>query len=253
MLPGPDLVCACPDCEAIVRVGSLASWNNFGAIQWTDGRLGGETIPTGAAIRRCTSCGRFHWLRDLRELGEIDFFEPNVKPPEAWTKAPFVPTDLPESTWFEALDAGLGRTIAEEIRLRYEAFMAANDELRYRDDGRHRDATRENMKRLDALLARRRGDDLLLRAEILRELGRFAEARRLLEPDRWRVVEVIRVHDVRGTHIEKQEKRGLRKVRDRLLELCGKRDRRVRPVEPRAVEAMLGTQLEAMANLSPRT
>jgi hypothetical protein len=38
MLPGPDQIVACPNCQGLEKYGTLVSGNTFAARVWTDGR-----------------------------------------------------------------------------------------------------------------------------------------------------------------------------------------------------------------------
>ncbi|RKG90695.1 hypothetical protein D7W82_03060 [Corallococcus sp. CA049B] len=75
MVPGPDIVLACPRCGAIHRRHSLASGNTFGAVLWTDGWRDAPMLPLPPVVSRCTACQRVFWLDRAHELGRLPFWE----------------------------------------------------------------------------------------------------------------------------------------------------------------------------------
>lgn len=79
MIPGPDIVIACPACGALHRYASLRSGNSFGAWAWTDGRVVSPLLPDRPRITRCHACGGFFWVYRAEEVGtlaEERVFEP---------------------------------------------------------------------------------------------------------------------------------------------------------------------------------
>lgn len=80
MMPGPDIVVACPWCEEPLRRLSLLSGNTFGAVVWTDGWRDLPMLPLPPPVSRCGACQRFFWVGRARELGEIP--SPFMEDPE---------------------------------------------------------------------------------------------------------------------------------------------------------------------------
>ncbi|MCE9670623.1 ribosomal protein L7/L12 [Myxococcus stipitatus] len=74
MVPGPDIVIACPHCGALHRRWSLASGNTFGAVLWSDGWFDAPMRPLPPWIARCAGCRRFFWVERATELGEMDSY-----------------------------------------------------------------------------------------------------------------------------------------------------------------------------------
>ncbi|WNG45605.1 hypothetical protein F0U60_16985 [Archangium minus] len=72
MIPGPELVIACPACRALHRYDSLRSGNTFGAWRWTDGRVVSPMLPDRPSITRCHQCGGFFWVYRAEEVGSIE-------------------------------------------------------------------------------------------------------------------------------------------------------------------------------------
>ncbi|MCP3100609.1 ribosomal protein L7/L12 [Myxococcus sp. K15C18031901] len=74
MVPGPDVVIACPRCGALHRRWSLASGNTFGAVLWSDGWFEAPMCPLPPWIARCVGCRVFFWVKRAVELGEMDHY-----------------------------------------------------------------------------------------------------------------------------------------------------------------------------------
>lgn len=71
MIPGPDLVLACPRCGAPARLFSIFSGNTFGTIAWTDGWRDAPMLPQPPRITRCHACGKIFWTAMAAELASI--------------------------------------------------------------------------------------------------------------------------------------------------------------------------------------
>jgi len=198
MQPGPIFIIACPQCGALAAVESLLSGNNRGAIRWTDGHIHAPMLPTLPAVTRCRYCAAFFWRKDARAVGKI---VPGVKQdvPKDWCNAPNI-RRLSEAEYREAIAAGMASDPQKERMLRTWAWWAGNDRFRYpprRGWLGRKVATsktgptpsteeifspegRVNLERLIALLDDASPGDRLMKAEALRELGRFDEAIALL-------------------------------------------------------------------------
>jgi hypothetical protein len=95
---------------------------------------------------------------------------------------------LSEQGYLAALAAGMGRNRKEEVYLRIQVWWAANDAVRnpptegaitnpFLPGARARD----NLEHLVELLDPDKPDERLMKAEALRELGRFEEAQHTLQ------------------------------------------------------------------------
>ena len=183
MIPGPYIVIACSNCQALSTFRSLKTGNTFGAVRWTDGKLDAPMLPSRPMVTKCHVCGTIYWVDDARRVGEYEFSKPdqsNVDP--AWEEAPKV-RDLTEDECYQAIDSGLGSTIEKERLLRLITWWRSND--RFRDSSAPvvqslDDRRIENMRRLFDLLDTDRVNDRITRAELARELGDFAGAVHLL-------------------------------------------------------------------------
>ena len=178
MLPGPNLIKQCSQCEQPFAEPTLMSGNTFGATFWTDGKREAPMLPETPWLVKCPHCGQMLWLDEAKELGEEEPFGRSSRWPGARRYA-----ELTESDYLAAVGMPLADS-AEKVRyIRMRAWWAANDRLR-RDSGEAGGAvpedTRHNMEALLAGLSEADQQERLMRAELARELGRFDEAVRLL-------------------------------------------------------------------------
>lgn len=188
MLFGPDRVVACPACGAPARVFTLLTSNNFFDTAWTDGYVARPHHWEPPALCRCHRCRRFFWLADAVVLGSIQEGSPPPVVPEEWKNAPRV-TGLDLDGLLGAIERGAANTPDRERLLRLQAFWASshrNRNRRRKKDRQKTPADRRNMTALLALFTTRfaaNGDpkDLLLCAEIRRQMGEPAEAIALIE------------------------------------------------------------------------
>jgi hypothetical protein len=188
MKPGPDKVLACPNCETLIVVFSLASGNTIDARTWTDGKMEAPMLPELPALAKCRICQAYYWLADAQPVGEIPLWGTQREAiPESWKKAARI-RDLTEEELFEALDRVAAKSRDQELYLRFRTWWAGNDV--WRDEpsqnvGLGKTARRpEAVHNLESLLNILDDDKLserLFKAEILRELERYAEALLLLD------------------------------------------------------------------------
>jgi len=190
MIPGPDKVIECPKCKELARVFTLVSGNTFGARKWTDGKMIAPMLPRPPAVTKCKKCGHYFWTSDAKEIGELPLWGAEAeKIPSKWKAAERV-RELSETEYLEAINIGIASTKEQELHLRICAWWAGNDSLRSQGQSpgdqtqtvptRSLEAT-INLEHLLELLDIRNPDQRLMKAEVLRELGRFDDAIRVLE------------------------------------------------------------------------
>ena len=186
MMPGPERIIACPQCDKMVRHPALQTEESYGARVWTDGKQESIDSPEPPQVVRCSGCQEIYWLEDGRVQGEMTPYENGLPYPEIdpdWAGAPLAeePTD---EQYFEALANGLARNKMEERTLRVFAWWRSNDH--HRDDAitealqTATGSRRANLEALVHLLDGEEMGELLMKAEVLRQLGEFDAARRLL-------------------------------------------------------------------------
>jgi len=192
MLPGPDLIIECPACHAPARVQTLESGNTLGATLWTDGKMIAPMLPEFPELTSCRNCGSYFWISDAKVLAELERRHPESRAiPAHWESAEVV-KELSAAEYLEALETGVARKREQELYIRLHAWWAANDS--YRSSGkttrkkstnppqRSPEATM-NLERLLDLLDVTDPEERLMKAEVLRELGRFDGALELFDFD----------------------------------------------------------------------
>jgi len=176
MIPGPTLIKKCSDCAQFIEQDTIISGNTMGAKVWTDGWQDAPMMPDQPQLVACPHCKALLWLHDLEQAGEI----------EPWgEKKKFSgsrPYDVPGfNTYMEFLEKGVSDP-GKERYLRLRAWWAGNDTRR---ETEHKaplsEAERTNLTAAAGLLDEVDQEDRLMKAEIMRELGRFDEAKKLLD------------------------------------------------------------------------
>jgi hypothetical protein len=179
MIPGPDVVLACPHCQALARLFTVAQADPTGAVSWTDGCQEMPMTPVQPNLSRCRKCGKLMWVSECAPVGMIEK-EESAKPEQAeWKGLPYLePAD--EADYLEAIKTGMAQHPEQETELRVFAWWRANDKVRRSESGGRYPTSPEaveNLERLVELLKDGEHEFVLFRAEALRELGRFDEAR----------------------------------------------------------------------------
>ena len=176
MLPGPNIVIACPKCGALAQYGTLLSGNTFGARVWSDGKPDAPMMPRPPQFVHCHGCGRVYALGDAREIGKADWNGKSDNP--EWAAAPLV-AEPDESAYYDAIALCPADDAATLEKLRFFAWWRHNDA--YRGDGPPAVGAsadprwRDNAEAFFATL----GDsteERFVGVELLRQLGRRAEA-----------------------------------------------------------------------------
>jgi len=183
---GPDQIIACPHCGGLAKHITLVSGNTTGVRVWTDGKQIAPMLPQPPPVVRCAHCAGHYWLGDAEQIGMAYLWRSGTHPGDpAWAAAPEA-AEPDEAGYEAALAGGLAEDTVQERNLRILAWWRHNDTLR--DDpgdrpgsGELSAAFRENAERLMALLEDEDDSDRLMRAELLRELGRFDQAARCLD------------------------------------------------------------------------
>lgn len=193
MIPGPEIVVACPHCGGLGRYETLITGNSRGEELWTDLRVVRPMAPEPPPYVRCGGCRGFYWLGQAREVGAIPgaYSRPrgSVTSPvdPAWLRSPALGEPSVDD-YRDALEVALDADVAAQCGVRARAFQRWNDHLRrglmLEDDrpdppGSALPAGHWQRGNLEALLGMLGSDfdtQLLLRGDILRGLGRFREA-----------------------------------------------------------------------------
>ncbi len=178
MIPGPDLVLACPHCSALAKIFTIEAADPNGAITWSDGWQDTPMTPRPPRIARCPACARIFWTWQAPQLGYLP--PPEIATPEqaAWASAPHL-SPLDEAGVAAALAEGQGSNPDLEMELRVLMWWRGNDAFRRTDAPVGYPTSAEahaNMERFIEMMKDGDEDLLLFRAEALRQLGRFEDA-----------------------------------------------------------------------------
>jgi hypothetical protein len=179
MLLGPPDVLYCPFCRSSYQMQSIISGNTFGGIRFSDGQSFYPMLPVQPQITRCDTCDNFFWIKDLDINENIENFVGESEPPFVrW---------LEQDEWMEAITKIIYRDPEEETYLRLQLWWVLNN--KFRNEDRHSPVHEEfpeelYFDNLNALLNLFEEDDevnLILLAEIYRELSKFEKALDLLK------------------------------------------------------------------------
>ena len=186
MVPGPDQIIACPKCNGLAKYMTLMSGNTFGARVWTDGKQFAPMLPHPPAVVQCHHCGECYWLDKAKEVGTVEPWSANDQSGDpAWTAAKEV-QEPTETEYYEALEKGMATDRDNERDLRIFAFWRRNDAFRFDSADQADGATtvspacRRNLDALRRLLNEFYENDMVMIAEIHRELGEFDAALKVL-------------------------------------------------------------------------
>lgn len=169
MIPGNAQILTCPHCGTKKEVLSLLSGNTFGQVVWSDCKSIAPMLPKVSFVQKCPHCGKYYLLSRQKpeygnthssEKGELNYKE--IK--EAWSMLKDV-EDLTEN---------------ERLTILIMQVWAYNDEYTRGKDATAPKAEQDYFKEIVDMLIKLDSVDTLLKAELLRETGRFSDALDLL-------------------------------------------------------------------------
>ena len=178
MIPGPDIIIACPHCDALAKLPTFDAVDPTGALSWTDGYQELPGCPRQPNVVRCHACSKLYWLAVAPQLGFLMPGEVGEGERAAWNGVPAV-TSTDEAGFLESIRDGMAAFPEQELELRVYAWWRGNDKHRYsKEPGRFPQSPEAvaNAERLIDLAADGDHELVLFRAEALRQLGRFTEA-----------------------------------------------------------------------------
>ena len=192
MNPGPANVLRCPFCGGEKEVMSLISGNTSGGTVWSDTRREYPMLPEVSPIQQCPLCKKFYFV----EQAENEYN--NNK--ESFDLGTLSLLQLKEAK--RQMD-GMSLTKIQRWILNHEYFMAYNDAFRRypkksafppteEDEALYHQVIKELLDGIDRSVHYE-----LFHAELLRETGRFEEAKEVLsrhksEEDQWVVDAMLR-------------------------------------------------------------
>ena len=171
MIPGPALILTCPYCGTHKAVLSLRSGNTFGQKLWSDNKSIAPMLPRVSFVQKCPSCGGF-FLMSRQES------EPKYGKKPSFNKGDLSYLEL-KKAW-NSLKNTPDLTDDEKLGVLIMQVWAYNDQYT-RDAVKPAPEEEQQYIRdiIDMLLALDSVDDLL-KAELLRETGRFEESMSLI-------------------------------------------------------------------------
>ncbi len=176
MTPGPTIIRKCPACLKSIKQHTIRSGNTFGATFWTDGKREAPMLPDQSWLVMCPHCHVPLWIDELEELGQTE--------PWGDEQGKFKDAREYESPSLEDYFALIANGVGDPQKERYarlRAWWAGNDERRTNAGGTPmspREAA--NVMAFAHTLDESDADDLVMKAEAMRELGRFDDALSLL-------------------------------------------------------------------------
>jgi hypothetical protein len=187
MLPGPDRIIACPLCGGLARHETLLSGNNIGERIWTDGKRRAPMLPTLPQVVKCRHCKGFYWRAEAEIVGSFEpWDEVAAAANPGWSEARDI-VEPTEKQYYQILKRGFAADAEEEVVLRSLAMQRRNDAFRNLSRSEPGNVApvegtaRENLEAFAALLVDADDDTVIMKAEVLRELGEFWSARSLLD------------------------------------------------------------------------
>jgi len=169
MNPGYAQILTCPHCGTKKEVLSLISGNTFGQTLWSDNKTIAPMLPKVSFVQKCPHCGKYYLLSRQEteygktysfELGELNYEETK----EAWSMLKET-EDLTEN---------------EKLNILIMQVWAFNDSYTRKNETTAPTEEQAYIKGIIELLLKMDNVDDLLKAEFLRETGRFEEALELL-------------------------------------------------------------------------
>lgn len=176
MTPGSTIIKKCSACSKLIEQHTCASGNTFGAIIWTDGKREAHMLPDQPWLVICPHCHEPLWIDELEKLGEAEPLgdeRDKFKDAREYKKPS-------QDDYFGLLANGIAE-LKKERYVRLCIWWAGNDERR-NNTCKNPMSSREvaNVTAFAQTLDESDANDLVMKAEAMRELGRFDDALLLL-------------------------------------------------------------------------
>lgn len=192
MLPGPTIIRKCKACRKLIAQNTISSGNTFGACIWSDGNRDAPMLPGQPWLVKCPYCSALLWMDEQEQIGEIEYWQAHDQNFHADWKAALHYAMLSWQDYQMLLSTG-NFNAKKERYIRIRSWWAGNDHRRYpnNEDLNQNSGFGEpmsfdevcNIRALMAMLDETKEIDRLMKAEAMRELGMFKEAKALLSYD----------------------------------------------------------------------
>jgi hypothetical protein len=182
MQPGPNVYRSCSLCGKPVIEETLWTGNTLEARYWTDGKMDAPMLPEFPLLAKCPHCGGLIWVQEQTKLGEL-FWNTDKTMEINYPDAKIVGTPSLED-YAAFLAAGIDDT-DREFYVRERAWWKGNDPRREPETPPAPLSAFEveNLRALLPMLDETKEEQCLMKAEILRELGEFSEAEKVIPLD----------------------------------------------------------------------
>lgn len=180
MIHGPTLILQTPHSEHLIKYPTIASGNTAGARKWSDGKLEAPMMPDEPLLCKCPSDGKLFWVHDTEIVGEWEFYKEDEVNKE-WAKLDTIAEPSEDDFW-AAIGTELSNTPERLYYIRAALWWAGNDHIRNK---RREELTADhlaNLTEFEKMLSADEKEEILWKAEALRELSRFDESVELLKP-----------------------------------------------------------------------
>ena len=177
MLPGPVKIIQCPYCDQKFKQSTMMSGNTMGATFWTDGKREAPMLSEDISVSFCEECSSYFWVDKAEVVDEA--------PPDSrkYLDLDYL-KDLTLEQYIEALQKIEIRSDQDKFYLLRQIWWKYNDYYREDKDAEiPQDIKKVITDLLDRLLNNfneENDDHLLMKGELLRELGQFKAAEKTL-------------------------------------------------------------------------
>lgn len=168
----------CLNCNSKFGHIASASYNTFGATFYTDGYVYGPMYDSGSALVVCPTCKKYIWLKEIpNEESIYEMFWSSDR--NSFPISEFIML----SDYEEMLDLDLWKNADQEKYIRVRAWWSFNNKWRFKNFEKFSMSSKEskNLWSLLNLFDKQLSEEIIMKAEIYRELGRFEECLKLLE------------------------------------------------------------------------
>ena len=180
MTLGPTIIRKCVSCGNLFSQRTIGSGNTFGATQWSDGKMDAPMLPDEPSLVKCPHCGNLIWIDEQEVVGEIDGWRSRTHANPSFENVASYETPTFNEYVVFLNDGSYDENQERYVRLR--AWWHSNDFRRITTLAHPlTDSEIANMEAFALLLDEHDETDRLIKAEVFRELGRFADAENLLE------------------------------------------------------------------------
>jgi len=173
MLPGPNLIYKCPNCDNILQNQSLLSGNTFDCKIYSDGKRIYPMLPEFPDLTKCKKCKHIFWLSKTNEIGSYNWGDENNLLWQNADKAEFLTID----EYFMALALNVAKDKSGEFYIRQRIWWSFNDRVRngkvlYNSE-EEKTRWESNINGLIKILDPDDVSQLIMIAELNRNLGNF--------------------------------------------------------------------------------